>query len=204
MAEILELTTEQRILETAKKVFLLRGLDGARMQDIANEAGINKAMLHYYFRDKERLFEKVFDSIAEKIVPDLTAIVEQDVPIIVIIDRIIYRYIDFVAENPQVPLFMISELTKDPERVKNLLNHTQNFSKMQGFGIKLMQEMQAGTIKQINPLHLITNIIAMCIFPFIAQPMIQNVMKISDEDYAFFLSQRKEQVSLFVHAALKT
>ena len=203
MTEILELTTEQKILEAAKKVFLLRGLDGARTQDIANEAGINKAMLHYYFGDKERLFEQVFDGIAEKIVPDLTAIVEQDVPIVVIIDRIIFRYIDFVAENPQVPLFMISELTKDPERIKNVLNHTQNFSKMQGFGVKLMQEMQAGTIKKINPLHLIINILGMCIFPFLAQPMIQTVMKISDEDYALFLSQRKEQVSLFVHAALK-
>jgi AcrR family transcriptional regulator len=204
MTHVLELTTEQRILEAAKKVFLLRGLDGARTQDIANEAGINKAMLHYYFRDKERLFEKVFDGIAGKIVPDLTAIVEQDLPIVVTLDRIIHRYIDFVSENPQIPLFMISELTKDPERIKNLLNHRQNFSKMQDFGLKLMQEMQAGTIKQVNPLHLIINILGMCVFPFIARPMIQNVMKISDEDYALFLSQRKEQVSLFVHAALRT
>ena len=203
MTDVLELTTEQKILEAAKKVFLLRGLDGARTQDIANEAGINKAMLHYYFRDKERLFEKVFDSIGEKIIPDLTAIVEQDIPIIAIIDRIVFRYIDFVAENPQVPLFLISELTKDPERIKNLLNHTHNFSKMQNFGMRLMQEMQAGTLKQINPLHLIINIMAMCIFPFLARPMIQNVLKISDEDYASMLSQRKEQVSLFVHAALR-
>ena len=116
---------------------------------------------------------------------------------------VVHRYIDFVSENPQLPLFMISELTKDPERIKNLLNHTENFSKMQGFAVKLMQAMQAGDIKQVHPLHLILNIIAMCIFPFLAQPMIQNVMKISDEDYALFLSQRKEQVSLFVHAALK-
>ncbi len=203
MTAILELSTEQKILEAAKKVFLLRGLDGARTQDIANEAGINKAMLHYYFGDKERLFETVFDSLGEKIIPDLTAIVEQDLPIVVILDRIIHCYIDFVAENPQVPLFLISELTKDPERMKNLLNHTQNFSKMQNFGIKLTQEMQAGTIKQVNPMHLIINIIALSIFPFLAQPMIQSVMKITDEDYAFFLSQRKEQVSLFVHAALK-
>lgn len=203
MTTILELTTEQKILEAAKKVFLLRGLDGARTQDIANEAGINKAMLHYYFRDKERLFETVFDSIGEKIIPDLTAIMEQDLPIVVILDRIIHRYIDFVSENPQVPLFLISELTKDPERMQNLLNHTQNFSKMQNFGMKLMQEMQAGTIKQVHPLHLIVNILGMCIFPFLARPMVQNVMKISDEDYTLFLSQRKEQVSLFVHAALK-
>ena len=203
MTATIELTTEQRILEAAKKVFLLRGLDGARMQDIADEAGINKAMLHYYFRSKERLFEVIFDSMASKIVPDLTSIVEQDLPIVVILDRIVHRYIDFVSENPQLPLFMISELTKDPERIKSLMNHTGNFSKMQGFGVKLMQAMQAGDIKQVHPLHLILNIIAMCIFPFVARPMVQHVMKISDEDYAVVLSQRKEQVSLFIHAALK-
>ncbi len=203
MTETIDLTTEERILEAAKRVFILRGLDGARMQDIADEAGINKAMLHYYFRSKDGLFEKVFDSISGKILPDLTAIIEQDVPIVVILDRIIHRYIDFIAENPSVPLFLISELTKDPERIKNLLNHTQNFSKMQGFGIKLMQEMQAGKIKQVNPLHLILNMLSMCIFPFVAQPMVQHVMKISDADYALVLSQRKEQVSQFIHAALR-
>jgi TetR/AcrR family transcriptional regulator len=203
MTKTIEITTEQRILEAAKKVFLLRGLDGARTEDIAKEAGINKAMLHYYFRSKERLFEVVFDSLASKIVPDLTAIVEQDVPIVVILDRIIYRYIDFISENPKVPLFLISELTKDPERIKNLLNHTQSFSKMQNFGLKLMQEMQAGKMKQVHPLHLMMNIFSMCIFPFIAQPMVQHVMKISDDDYALILSQRKEQVTQFIHAALR-
>jgi TetR/AcrR family transcriptional regulator len=203
MTETIELSTEQRILEAAKKVFLLRGLDGARTQEIADEAGINKAMLHYYFRNKDRLFQMVFDSISSKVIPDLTAIVEQDLPISVTLDRIIHRYIDFIAENPKVPLFLISELSKDPERIKNLLNQTQNFSKMQNFGVKLMQEMQAGTIKQINPLHLMLNVISMCIFPFIAQPMVQQIMKISDEDYAFVLSQRKDEVSQFIHAALR-
>jgi hypothetical protein len=94
-------------------------------------------------------------------------------------------------------------LSKDPERIKNLLSHTQNFSKMQNFGLKLMQEMQAGTIKQINPLHLMLNVMSMCLFPFVARPMVQHILKISDEDYAFVLSQRKEEVSKFIHAALK-
>jgi TetR/AcrR family transcriptional regulator len=160
-------------------------------------------MLHYYFRDKERLFETVFDSISGQILPDLTAIIEQDLPIVVILDRIIHRYIDFISENPKVPLFLISELTRNPERIENLLNRTQNFSKMQDFGLKLKFEMQAGAIKQSHPLHLILNVLSMCIFPFLAQPMLQQVMKISDEEYDLILSQRKEQVSLFIHAALK-
>jgi TetR/AcrR family transcriptional regulator len=203
MTKNIDVSTEERLLEVAKNIFIARGLDGARMQDIADAAGINKAMLHYYFRSKDGLFEKVFDSISGKIMPDLTAIIEQDLPIVAILDKVIHRYIDFVAENPSVPLFLISELTKDPKRIENLLHHTENFSKMQDFGVKLLQEMQAGTIKQVNPLHLILNILAMCIFPFLAKPMIQQVMKLSDADYDLILSQRKEQVSAFVHAALK-
>jgi TetR/AcrR family transcriptional regulator len=203
MAETKDLSTEAKILEAAKSVFLLRGLDGARMQDIADEAGINKALLHYYFRSKDKLFEMVFDHMSSRIVPDLTAIVEQDLPIQVTLDRIIHRYIDFVAENPKVPLFLITELNRNPERIKELLSNSKNFEKMQVFGAKMLGEMQAGSIKTLNPLHLFMNVMAMCIFPFVAKPMVQHVLKISDADYQIILSQRKEQVSQFVHAALR-
>jgi AcrR family transcriptional regulator len=71
-----DLTTEQKILEAARKIFLAKGLDGARMQDIADEAGINKAMLHYYFRSKDKLFEKIFAEVAGHFLPKIMAIFE--------------------------------------------------------------------------------------------------------------------------------
>jgi TetR/AcrR family transcriptional regulator len=194
--------TEQRILEAAKKVFILRGLDGTRMQEIADEAGINKALLHYYFRSKDKLFETVFDAFAVKLVPDLTAILEKEITTIEKIELIISRYIEFLTENPQVPLFIITEINRDQERIKTLLSHTRHFSKMQEFGFQLYMEMQMGKIKNFNPFHLMLNIISLCVFPFIAKPMVQNIMQVSDADYAIVLQQRKEEVIKFVRAAV--
>jgi hypothetical protein len=203
--EVVTLTAEEKIIVAAKKVFLLRGLDGARMQDIADEAGINKALLHYYFRSKEKLFEKVFDQLSSKIIPDLTKIIELDnLTILEKLEKIVEKYIDFVAENPQVPLFLINELNRDKERIKILLSHTNNFSKLQQFGFQLMMEMQTGKIKTFNPLHLLMNIFSMCLFPFIAKPMIQAVMQIPDNTIDIVLEQRKEEVKNFLKEALKS
>jgi TetR/AcrR family transcriptional regulator len=199
------LSAEEKIIEAAQKVFLLRGLDGARMQDIANEAGINKALLHYYFRSKEKLFEKIFDQMSSKIVPDLTAIVESnDLSTYEKIELIVDKYIDFVANNPQLPLFLINELNRDKERIKSLLSQTNNFSKMQQFGFQMMMEMQAGKLKTFNPMHLLLNIIAMCVFPFIAKPMIQAVMQVPDDSMDIILRQRKQEVKNFLKEALKS
>ncbi len=203
MAQSLDLSTEQKILEAAKKVFICKGLDGARLDEIATEAGINKALLHYYFRSKENLFETIFDQIVEKIVPDFTAIVESKKPIEEKIELFVHRYIDFVSENPQIPVFMITEVNRNPERMKVILSHSHNFAKMQQFAFQMITEMQVGRIKSFNPLHLILNIISLCIFPFIAKPVIQTILQIKDDDLTILLQQRKEEVSRFLHEALR-
>lgn len=203
MAVPLDLSTEQKILEAAKKVFIQKGLDGARLEEIASEAGINKALLHYYFRSKENLFETIFDQMIAKIAPDFTAIVESNKPIEEKIEHFVYRYIDFVSENPQLPVFMITEVNRNPERMKDILGHTQNFAKMQQFAFQMITEMQVGRIKAFNPLHLILNIISLCVFPFIAKPVIQAVLQIKDNDLSIILHQRKEEVSRFLREALR-
>ncbi len=203
MAESLDLSTEQKILEAAQKVFIQKGLDGTRLEGIAKEAGINKALLHYYFRSKENLFETIFDQMIEKFVPDFTAIVESKKPIEEKIELFVHRYIDFVSINPQVPIFLITELNRNPERMKDILGRTQNFGKMQQFAFQMITEMQVGRIKSFNPLHLILNIISLCVFPFIAKPVLQAILQIKDEDLTVILQQRKEEVSRFLHEALR-
>ncbi len=203
MAVPLDLSTEQKILEAAKKVFIQKGLDGARLDEIATEAGINKALLHYYFRSKENLFETIFDQMIAKIAPDFTAIVESNKTIEEKIEHFVHRYIDFVSENPRLPVFMITEVNRNPERMKDILGHTQNFAKMQQFAFQMITEMQVGRIKSFNPLHLILNIISLCVFPFIAKPVIQAVLQIKDDDLSIILQQRKEEVSSFLREALR-
>ena len=203
MPELLDLSTEQKILEAAKKVFMQKGLDGTRLDEIANEAGINKALLHYYFRSKEKLFETIFDQMSGKIVPDFTVIIESKKTIEDKIELIVHRYIDFVSENPQLPIFMITELTRNPERMKDLLGHTDNFSKMQQFAFQIITEMQVGRIKSFNPLHLILNIFSLCIFPFVAKPVLQAMLQIGEDDLTIILQQRKEEVTRFIKEALR-
>lgn len=203
MPELLDLSTEQKILEAAKKVFMQKGLDGTRLDEIANEAGINKALLHYYFRSKEKLFQTVFDQMAGKMVPDFTAIVESEGVIEDKIELLVHRYIDFVSINPQLPLFLITELTRNPERMKEMLAHTHNFNKIQKFAFQIITEMQVGRIKSFNPLHLILNIMSMCIFPFIAKPVIVAILQVKEDDLEVILTQRKQEVSRFIREALR-
>src|SRR5215217_8189549 len=110
-----DLTTEEKILEAAKKIFLTKGLDGARMQDIANEAGINKAMLHYYFRSKDKLFEQVFTEVAGHFLPKIIAIIASEQTVFEKIECFCKEYIDQVITTPYVPIFILNEINKQPE-----------------------------------------------------------------------------------------
>jgi AcrR family transcriptional regulator len=197
-----EITTEQKILDAAKAVFLTKGLDGARMDEIAKEAGINKALLHYYFQSKDKLFEKIFDQIAGRFIPDVSATLHTEGSIIDKLEVLVEKYIDFVSENPKTPLLILSEINRNPERIKSLLSQTENFSKIQQLVFQLVMDMQIGKIRTFNPLHLMLNIISLCLFPFIAQPMFQAITNTSDTDFKVILSQRKEAVKSFIREAL--
>ena len=203
MSESIDLSTEQKILEAAKKVFLQKGLDGTRLDEIATEAGINKALLHYYFRSKEKLFETVFEQIANKIIPDFTLIVESNHPIEEKIELFVHLYFGFISENPQLPLFLITELNRNPQRIKDILGHSHTFGKLQQFVFQMITEMQVGRIKSFNPLHLMLNIVSMCVFPFIAKPVFQTILQIGEDNLDIILKQRKEEVSRFIREALR-
>ena len=108
---------EEKILVAARKVFTTKGMAGARMQDIADEAGINKALLHYYFRDKDKLFEVVFMEEAQKFFPKINAIFNSDVPLFEKIENFVNEYIDEMQENPYLPWFVMNEVNRDPDQL---------------------------------------------------------------------------------------
>src|SRR6478735_10691909 len=95
-----DLSTEEKILNAAKKVFLTKGMDGARMQDIADKAGINKALLHYYFRSKDKLFERIFIEEAQKFMPRVTHIMLSEMTLFEKIEKFVGEYIDTLIQNP--------------------------------------------------------------------------------------------------------
>src|ERR1700759_4757996 len=110
-----DLSTEEKILSAAKKVFLTKGMDGARMQDIADEAGINKALLHYYFRSKDKLFEQIFLDVAGALLPRIFAILESDRGLFEKIESFCDEYISQLIETPYVPIFILNEIHRQPQ-----------------------------------------------------------------------------------------
>ena len=194
-------TTEEKILEAAKNVFVTKGMEGARMQEIADEAGINKALLHYYFRSKERLFEAIFSEIIKFAFPKLTQILLSDAGIVTKIKQVIDAYVDLLIKHPFIPAFIIKELNRDPSGL---------FKMVVKFGVNpqivfdhIQEAMDRGEIIQMKPQHLIANIISMCVFPFAARPIISYVLfKDNPQALEAFYGERADVIKQFVINAI--
>ena len=197
-----DLTTEEKILTAARQVFLSRGMDGARMQDIADEAGINKAMLHYYFRSKEKLFEKIFTELSQHFFPRLVKIFESDESLFSKIELFVAEYIDQMRRTPYLPIFVLNEVNRQPETfVKKMMGNRK--PPVKKFIEDVQAEVKRGIIRPVNPLQLLLNIISLCIFPFVARPMFQLVTNIDKAMFDKILEQRKGEVSKFIIDAIK-
>jgi TetR/AcrR family transcriptional regulator len=188
-----DLTTEQKILEAAKNIFLAKGLDGARMQDIADEAGINKAMLHYYFRSKDKLFEQIFTEVAGHFIPKIIAILEAEKTVFEKIEMFCREYISQVIQTPYVPIFILNEINKQPEAfLKKVLNIRK--PPVEAFVKQLEKEARQGIIKRTDPLQLLLNVLSLCVFPFVARPLIQVISGKDRSAFNLMMEQRKKEV----------
>lgn len=195
--------TEELILIAAKKVFIKSGMEGARMQEISNEAGINKALLHYYFRTKQKLFEAVFNKVFNKFLPKLDNILESEKTLEEKIELFVEQYINLIINNPHIPSFVLHELNRHPERLGQLIKG--KISKIPLFIQSIEKEIEKGKIKPIDPKHLIVNIIALCIFPFVARPILLEVLFDKNKhEYKEFLKQRKTEVSRFILDSIRS
>lgn len=196
--------TENRILEAARKVFIAKGMEGARMQEIADEAQINKALLHYYFRSKELLFEKVFVGAVQHAFPSIAEFITADRPFWDKIEFFIDRYLSLIQENPIIPAFIMQEMNRDPENLVRILKRNSiNFTDIATV-IKQDIGKEAGTLLPISPEHFILNLVALCVFPFVAAPMIKHVLFNGDSDrYSQMLAERKQVIISFVRSAME-
>jgi TetR/AcrR family transcriptional regulator len=195
-------TTQEKILTAAKKVFVVKGLAGARMQDIADNAGINKAMLHYYFRNKEKLFEVIFKEAAIRLFPKINAILNSDLLLFDKIRQFTHDYIEIVIENPYLPLFVLNEINKQPHSFSKKM-FGNNRPPVHKLAEQIEKEIKKGLIKPISPAQLIINMLSMCIFPFVGKPMIQLVMNIDELQFRNMMEQRKTMIADFIIASIK-
>ena len=199
-----DLNTEQRILDAAKIVFQRKGLSGARMHEIADAAGINKAMLNYYFRSKDKLFEAVFRDGIQKIFPVIKTIFSSDLPLFEKIETFADKYISVLIENPHLPGFILNEVNNNPERLMEVfLGNVMEMDVYLKFSSQVETAVKSGIIKQIDPKQLIVNLMSMCIFPFAAKPVIKALVNFDEENYSLFLEQRKKEIPVFIINAIK-
>jgi TetR/AcrR family transcriptional regulator len=192
----------EKILGAAKKVFLEKGMSGARMQDIADEAGINKALLHYYFKSKEKLFEMIFKEASSLFFSKITGIVESKMPLFEKIENFCSAYIDMLLQNPYLPLFVLNEASKQPNRFKQKFwkNREQIFS---SFAAEIADEVKKKKIKSIDPAQLFMNMISLCIFPFIARPIWMISTGMNDSAFRAFAEERKKIIPQFIFESIK-
>jgi TetR/AcrR family transcriptional regulator len=194
--------TENRILQAAKKVFIKNGLSGSRMQNIANEAKINKALLHYYFRSKEKLFDAVFKYAFFKFVPKVEEVMNSKKSLFEKIELMADQYITVLMKNQFIPLFVLHEINRNPKRLYEL---------MQQVGLnpailveQIQQEIKKGNIINIRPEQLVVNLLALCVFPVAARPLLQRVFfENNQKRYKQFLESRKKEVPQFVINSIK-
>lgn len=196
-------TTEEAILAAAKKVFVQKGMAGARMQDIADEAGINKALLHYYFRNKEKLFEVIFMEAAQKLFPRINAIFESDQPLFEKIENFCDEYISIVMENPFLPLFVLNEINQDPDYFLRKVWTGKSKPNPAKLLEQMEKEVKKGNIKRVNPIHLLMNLISMTIFPFLAKPMFQKNLGMNETQFRLAMEERKKEIPRFIIDALR-
>ena len=197
------LSTEDKILAAARKVFTTKGKAAARMQDIADEAGINKALLHYYFRDKNKLFDTIFLTEARKFFPRINMIFELEAPLFEKIEKFVAEYVDEMRINPYLPLFVLNEINHDPKRFLQKIWGKGTMPKPEKFLQQIESEIKKGTIRKIQPMQLLMNMISLTIFPFVAEPMFTYVLRMPDKKFDELMEQRKVEIPQFIIASIK-
>lgn len=195
--------TEELILQTARDVFIKKGLAGARMQDIANQAGVNKALLHYYFTSKEKLFNLVFEQEFGNFFSNLATIVSSDLPLFEKIESIVALDIERMTQFPGLPNFVLNEMSRNPEVILKKLKKIPVEKVLAGFQKQINSEVKKGTIKKISADQLFINIQSLCIFPFVSRPMIKGLMQLDDRAYLAMIDKRKTEVAQFIISAIK-
>lgn len=191
-------SAEHKILEAARKVFISKGMYGARMQDIADEAGINKALLHYYFKNKEMLFEEIFIEATGQLFPKLNHIFSSDETLFVKIEQFCAEYISVMSENPYLPLFVLNEINQDPIYFMKKIWKGDQKPDPTIFLKQIEAEVKKGKIKPISPVQLLMNLVSMTIFPFVGKPMFQMNMALDEWQYRQIMEERKKEIPKFI------
>lgn len=193
---------EERILAAAHAVFVRRGTAGARMQEIADEAGVNKALLHYYFRNKERLAQAVFERAAGTMFGFLFELISSPASLEEKVRAVVSAQTDFLREHPYLPGYIISELHHHPERITRIVGKvgTPPLDRLEA---QLADGARRGELRAIGVREFVMNLVALVVFPFAGRRMLEAMLGIDEEGFDAVVEQRKMSLPDFVLNALR-
>ena len=191
-------STEEKIKEAARVMFTKKGYAATKTRDIAEEAGLNLALLNYYFRSKEKLFELIMTENLQKLFAFLVPVLnDNSTSLNEKLDVICDSYLDMLSANPDLPLFVLSEIRKDPVRFGKTIQLEKSVLKS-----NFMQQIAAKK-KDIHPVQFLISFMGMLVFPFISRPVFESTGAFGDEIFAKLIEERKKLIPQWMKLMLK-
>lgn len=194
--------TETRILDAAHAVFMRKGAYGARMQEIADEAGVNRALLHYYFNDREGLARAVFERAMGEMFPAAMRVWTADAPFEQNLREAVRLAFDHLEANPYLPGFLQTEMHVHPERFREMMARVSS-GPLATMSAQVKAAVAAGHIRPVPLDQLLVSIHALVVFPFSARAFTETVLAETGRDFAGFIAERREMVGDFIMRALR-
>ncbi len=195
-------TTRDKLIETAKELFLTKGVDRVGVREIATKAGINLSLMNYYFRSKEMLFEAIFEMLVNEKAVVLKQILNSDKPLDEKIRDYVYGYIDLLVEDQLLVSFVLSVIHRNNDKIASMKS-IYNLYNTDVFAAQLKSEIEKGNIRNVDPEQFYVNMISLILFPFSIKPLISDRNKLDERTTKLFLVERKKIVYEMLMATLR-
>lgn len=201
--QIRNISTETKIKLAAKKVFMQKGYAAARTRDIADEAGINLALLNYYFRSKEKLFDIIMLENLQQFIEGIKEILNnRQTSLQQKIEAIVINYITLLTQQPDLPLFILHELRTHPKEIISKIDKDK-FINRSYFMQQIKDAVKAGTIAPVQPLHFLMNIMGLTVFPFVASPILRDIGGLKQQEFNAMMEERKKLIPKWIKAMMQ-
>ena len=194
---------QEKIADIARNLFVKKGLKGTTVRDIAAESGVNVAMVNYYFRSKEKLFDTIFEEAFTLLADKLFYLVDSDLPFFELIRKWIYSYYDMLFEYPDFPVFVLNELVANPQKLSEKFKSMKPYRLYVKLSERIKDEEVKGTIRPVPIPDFLLNVISLSVFPFAISPVATQFLDLSESDYMKLLDGHREYVADFVINAIK-
>lgn len=198
------MTAKESILKAAKQEFICKGYEAARMRSIAERAEVNKGLLHYYFKSKEVLVTEIFNETFVALFKDLKRVFTSSSDIFQKIEEGVAVYIDFTSKNQDIPLFIVSEMSRDPKQHIERMKRSGLTPPFKELARSIAQGQEQGIIrKDISPKQFVLNMISLVLFPVVAKSMVKYTHDLNEQEFKQMLENRKKEVAQFLIHAIK-